>query len=102
MASLFERLFPTDPATDNIPVHGFHAAITEYIAGEINRNHIIMAWDLDTEAQNQLDTLLAAVDALVGLDQKLRFVAELNSVMTLAELKLRYTTPQDFATRLGL
>jgi len=101
MADLFDRLFPADE-TENIPVHGFHAAIADYVAGETTRSQIVTVWELDTEAQADLDILLMAADGLINLDAKLRFVLELGAVMTLAELGLKYTSKSDFRTRLGL
>lgn len=100
MADLFDRLFPAEGG--NIPIHGFHAAIADYVAGETTRTQIVAAWALDIEAQADLDILLAAVDALVGLDAKLRFVLELDATMTLAELGLKYADKASFKTRLGL
>jgi hypothetical protein len=102
MADLFERLFPSDPEVENIPVHGMHAAIVDYMAGETTEAQIIAVWSLDSEAQTDLSAWLATVDGLSGLDQKLRYVAESDAVMKLCELGLKYTTKSAFKTRLGI
>ena len=102
MTDLYDRLFPTDPSAENIAVHAFHAAIVDYIAGETTEAQIIGAWSLDADAQADLDTLLTAVDALTGLDEKLRFVTEFDAVMKLASADLKYNTKGAFAMRLNL
>jgi hypothetical protein len=102
MTDLFDRLYPVEGPVSNIPVHGFHAAISDYMVGETTRAQIIAVWSLDAEATADLDVLLATVDALTGIENKLRFVTELDAVMNLAELGLRYHTKSAFATRLGL
>jgi len=102
MARLFDRLFPEDEAESKIAVHAFHAAIVDYMAGESTRNQIVGAWSMDGSTAADLDLLLAAVDGLSGLDEKLRFVAEMDAVNTLAEAGLKYVTQESYATRLGL
>ena len=99
MTDLYDRLFVQD---DSIAVHYFSAAIVDYMTGNTTRNQIIGAWALDAEATTDLDVLLDALNALTGLAEKLRFVAEMDAVNLLAESKLKYTTKASYATRLGL
>lgn len=101
MTNLYERLFPDDGA-DNIPIHAFHAAIVDYMAGHTTRTQIVNAWALDAEAQADLDVLLAAVNALPALNDKLRFITEMDAVNKLAAADLKYNTRAAYATRLGL
>ena len=103
MADLFDRLFPTNSeVTEKISIHQFIAATTDYVAGYTTRAQVIAAWTLDAEAVVDLDVLLTAVDALGTLAEKLRFVAEFDAVMLLAEGELKYTTKIAFKARLGL
>ena len=103
MADLFDRLFPgPGSGIEKIPVHAFHAAIIDYMANETTRNQIVAVWSMDSEAQTDLDALLSAVDALSGLDEKLRFAGEMDAVNKLAEADLKYTTKSEYKTRLNL
>jgi len=102
MADLFDRLFPATAETENIPVHYFFAAMIDYMAGETTRAQIIGAWDMDADAQADLNTLCDHIDGLNKIEDKLRFAEELHAVMMLTEGELKYTTKSAFATRLGL
>jgi len=102
MADLFDRLFPTSDLEDNIPAHYFWAAIADYVAGQTTRNQIVAAWSLDTEAQADLDALLAAVDTAIGAANKAGFASELHGIMMLAEAGLKYNTKADFSNRLNI
>lgn len=102
MTDLFDRLFPANSDEANIPIHAFHAAVVDYIAGETTRNQIISYWSLDTDAQTDLNNFLDAVDGISGATNKLAFAAELDCVMKLTEEGAKYTTKAEFKTRLGL
>ena len=103
MADLFERLFPDfESGIENIPVHAFTAAITDYIAGETTEAQIVSAWNLDSEAQADLTTLIAAIDGIQKKADKVVFALEFDGVCLLAEAGLKYTTKSAFANRLGL
>ena len=100
MADLFDRLFVVDDATQ-IPVHLFHAAITDYAGGETTRTQMIAFFALDSEAQSDLTTLCDAIDAL-SVAEKVRFAVELHAVSLMAEAGAKYTAKSAFKTRLGL
>ena len=99
MTDLFDRMFGVD---SDIAIHPLHAAVVDYMSGNTSRSQIVAAWSMDAEAQSDLDALLDAVDALTTIEEKLRFAAEMESVMILVESGLKYTTKAAFATRLGL
>jgi len=101
MADLFERLFPSSAEQDNIPVHTFRAAMGDYAAGYTSRNEIVACWDLDIEAQADLDVLLSKINGLTALG-KAAFLLELHDVMMIAEAGAKYTTKATFRVRLGL
>lgn len=101
MADLFDRLFPTGEG-ENIAVHAFMAAITDYIAGETTKAQIIGAWSLDAEAQADLTVLCNFIDGLSTKAEKIVFALEFDGVMLLAAHGLKYTTKSAFKVRLGL
>jgi hypothetical protein len=98
MADLFDRLF-TEP--DNIPIHSFRAALGDYAAGETIRSEIVNYFNLDAEAQTDLDVLLGQIDGSNNI-QKALFLLQLHDVMMIAEEGAKYTTKAEFKTRLGL
>ena len=102
MADLFDRLFPDDPAVENIAVHYFFSALVDYAAGETTRAQIITFWALDAEAQTDLNTLCDAIDAKPTTTEKMVFGTELHAVLMFAEAGAKYTTKTAFKTRLGL
>jgi len=102
MADLFDRLFPADTTEENIPVHAFMAAITDYIAGETTRNQIIACWVLDASAQVDLNALCDNIDDIVQKINKIVFALELDSTMILCEGGLKYITKTAFKNRLGI
>ena len=95
---LYARLFENEP---NIPIHWFRAAIGDYIDGAVTRAQIIGFWDLDSEAQADLNALCNAIDGKNALG-KAQFRLTLHDVMALAEGGLRYRTRSAFRARLGL
>lgn len=101
MADLFERLFPDDPREPNIPIHTFRAALGDYAAGHTTRTEIVTFWELDDEAQIDLDVLLTNLDGLTGTQRAL-FLLQLHDVLMIAETGAKYTTKQTFRERLGL
>lgn len=103
MADLFDRLFPDIAGLPipNISVHTMRAALGDYAAGHSSRAEIVAYWDLDTDAQNDLDALLTAIDSKSALG-KAAFLLELHDVMLIAQAGAKYTTKADFRTRLGL
>ena len=101
MTDLFDRLFPNS-TEQNITIHAFTAAITDYIAGHTTKAQIIGAWDLDAEAQADLTALCNYIDNLETKTDKIVFSLEFDSVMLLAAAKLKYNTKNSFKTRLGL
>lgn len=102
MADLFERLYPDDSGTENIPVHIFFAVVIDYMAGETTRQQIINYWQLDAEAQSDLNALCNHIDGLTGVLNKLVFTEELHAVMMMAETGAKYVTKAAFRDRLGL
>ena len=102
MTDLFDRLFPASTSEDNIPVHAFMAAITDYIDGESTRQQIIDVWTLDASAQTDLNALCNKIDGLTQKINKVIFSLELDATMILCEADLRYTTKIAFKNRLGI
>ena len=102
MADLFDRLFPAEANTENIPVHYFFAALVDYAAGETTRQQMINYWAMDSEAQADLNALCDHIDGLSGLGAKLTFALELHAVFMFAEAGAKYTSKVDFRTRLGI
>ena len=98
MADLYDRLFVED---DNIAVHSFRAAVGDYAAGHTTRAQIVGYWSLDTEAQTDLDVLLAEIDAGTNL-QKALFLLQLHDVLMITEEGAKYQTKAEFVARLGL
>ena len=100
MADLFDRLFVVQ--TNKIPVHAFIAAITDYIAGETTKNQIINVWELDAEAQADLNAMCTNIDGLSSKAEKIIHALEIDSTMLLCEAGLKYMTKSALKTRLGL
>ena len=101
MLDLFDRLYPGGEGKSSIGVHYFRAALGDYAKGFTTRNKIVNAFNLDTEAQTDLDKLLAKIDSEGALG-KVAFLLELHDVMMIAESGLRYSTKTAFKTRMGL
>lgn len=100
--NLYEKLFSQDDEVVRIGCHLFEAAMVEYMRENISKNQMISAWTLDSEAESDLTIILAAVDGLTSILEKLTFLQELSAVNILAEAGLMYTTRLAWATRLGL
>lgn len=101
MPDLFDRLFPEDIRDDNISIHTFAAVLIDYIRGYTTRQQIIGAWELDADAQSDLNTLCDSLDGM-SLQEKLIFAVEIDAVMLIANSGLKYATKQEFAQRLGI
>lgn len=99
MADLFDRIFDDDET--KIAIHSFRAALGDYSTGDTTRTEIVNYWTLDSEAQIDLDVLLAAIDSKTDL-QKAQFLLELHDVLMIAEEGAKYTTKATFKVRLGL
>ncbi len=102
MADLFDRLFDQAFSDEGIAVHSFRAAVGDYVAGYTTRNQIVAWWAMDSEAQADLDALLATVDAIPTMVGKVSWVLQLHDVMLISEEGAKYTTKSDFKTRLGI
>jgi hypothetical protein len=103
MTDLFDRLYP-DRSVETaikIPVHSFRAALGDYATGNTSRAEIVNYWNMDSEAQTDLDVLLVAIDSKTAL-QTAEFLLELDSVMIIASEGAKYTVKSEFRTRLGL
>lgn len=101
MTDLYDRLFDPVAGEGNIAVHYFRAALGDYATGNTTRAQIVGYWNLDTEAQVDLDVLLARIDAASALG-KAAFLIELHDVMLITEAGAKYQTKADFRTRMGL
>ena len=104
MTDLFERLFPRLAGIEdleNISIHSFRAALGDYATGNTTRAQIVNYWSLDTDAQTDLDVLLAEIDA-GNSAARVRFLVELHDVMLITEEGAKYQTKAEFRTRMGL
>lgn len=101
MTDLYERLFEPEAGVANIAVHYFRAALGDYATGNTTRTEIVAYWSLDTEAQTDLDVLLAVIDAGTAI-QKVAFLLELHDVLMITEAGAKYQTKAEFKTRMGL
>lgn len=102
MPDLFDRLFPTDPDADNIPVHHFFSALVDYAAGYTTRAQITAYWNLDADAQVDLNTMCDHIDGLPSAIAKVAWGTELHAVLMFSEAGAKYNTKATFRTRLGL
>ncbi len=101
--SLFERAI-SRPSLSHfpIPIEEFWGSIVDYMAGETTANEIKVGFHMDQSEQDDLDVLLAAVDALATLDEKLRYAMELQAVMFMARGGKKYADQTSFRTRMGI
>lgn len=102
--TLFTRIIsaPSTTAPGPIGVEEFWGAIVDYMAGETTANEIKIGFEMDQEEQDDLDTLLAAIDALTGLDEKLSYAMQLQAVLYMAAGGKKYADQASFRTRMGL
>jgi hypothetical protein len=87
MADLFDTLFP-DPDLDlafgrSADIHNFFAGVVDYVSGDTTRTQIINFLDLSGDQVTELDTLLAAVDALGTIQDKLSWLMQFQAVLLL-------------------
>ena len=102
MADLYDRLFPADEGIQNISTHLFEAAMVEYMAERITEAQMVAYWQLDSEAQADLTTLLGQLNALTTTITKLFFLRQLASVNIMTEAGLLYNNKAAYVERLGL
>lgn len=105
MADLFDRftadaLLDETPSEKRIPGHTWPAVMNEYRQGEATRQQIINFFDLDSEAQTDLNALCDHMDAMNAM-QKASFIFDLEYVLILMDQGMRYTTKSELKTRLG-
>jgi hypothetical protein len=98
MADLYDRILGTP---GDIPIHQFSAGLVDLLTGGSTRNQVVNAWNLDTEAAAQLDTLIGEINGLPNLTAKLGYLREFDSVLLLAERGVKYATRNAFLTRFG-
>jgi len=101
MADLFDNLYPRNIDNSSIGVHYFRAALGDYASGYTTKAQIVAAFELDSEAEADLDILLNKLDSSDTL-QKTVFLLELHDVMMIAESGKKYTTKAAFKARMGL
>lgn len=99
MANLFDRLYVESDDYEKISVHYFYAALVDLAAGETTKQQIVAAFNLDAQAEANLDSLITAYQ---NSTNKNRWLHELHAVMCLSEGGLKYTDGPSFATRMGL
>lgn len=106
--SLYEQLFPLEHGDfPNVfawlyNVLPFWAAIGDYVAGETTANQIKIGFELNTQSQAELDVLLAHVDGLSGLDEKMAWMMQFQAVCMLSVGGYKYLDQASFKTRLGI
>lgn len=102
--SLFERIISAPTTTDPEPIglEEFWGAIVDYMAGETTANEIKIGFKMDAQEQSDLDLMLAAIDALTGLDDKLSYALQLQAVLYMAAGGKKYADQASFRTRMGL
>ena len=101
MTDLYDRLFNPDEGVSNIAVHYFRAALGDYTMGHTTRAEIVNYWSLDTDAQADLDVMLAEIDAGTNI-QKVIFLLNLHDVLMITEAGAKYQTKAEFVARMGL
>ena len=106
MADLLDHFLPTAGAPgfpEKIAVHTFGAALKDYAQGFTTRNEIVVFWDLDDAAeQNQLDAVIAQLDAIAQESLRLLRADEYETVLRITETGEKYQIKSEIATRLGL
>lgn len=102
MTDLYDRLFPQFPEADKVAVRPFCAMLSEYVEGHASRQSIVDYPTLQGKEVDDLDAILARLDALRTKADKERWIAAFEAVAILAETGVRYTDKQSFALRLGL
>ncbi len=89
MADLIDRLSGVaedmDPARDKIPIHPFLGAMRGYAQGNVSRAEISTQYDLQGAEATQATAIADAIDAEVGVADKVVFVLGLEGIMFLVE-----------------
>ena len=101
MADLFDRGFVRSNDYTKIAGHYMRAALGDYAAGYTTRAQIIAFFEMDSEAQADLNALCNALD-LLNENQKIKWLVEFHDVWNIAEAGGKYTTKTDFKNRLSL
>lgn len=107
MAGLFETLFQDPDITLGIEekkmdIYNIYSGIVDYVSGNTTRNQIIAFYPLAGEQITELDILLAAVDALSTIQEKLSWLMQFEAVLLLASQKIKYDDRASFVARLEL
>ena len=100
MPDLFERGFVKGDY-DKIAGHYIRAALGDYAAGYTTRAKIINFFEMDSEAQSDINILCDHLDGL-NASLKIKWLVEFHDVWNIAEAGAKYLTKADFKTRLGL
>ena len=103
MADLLDRVQGVGDRP-KLPVHQFRAAVYEYALGQLTRQQIATAFDLQGDEATQAGELADLVDAASTAIAKLSTCIAIENVLMLAEIPELglYDTKQEIATRLGL
>jgi hypothetical protein len=107
MAGLYDTLFQNPDITLGIEekkmdIHNFYSAIVDYVSGNTTRNQIINFYPLSGEQITELDILLASVDALSTIQEKLSWLMQFQAVMLLSWQDIKYDDRASFVARLEL
>lgn len=98
MADLYDRFQATD--NSKISVHAFHAALADYLQGSgLTKANIVTIFALDTSASANLDTVIAKIDGIAGVQNKLRVMTSFEALLLLMEHGLAYTDRTSFVAR---
>ena len=96
----------TNPDRPKIPVHLFHAACVEIVAGRVTVANVKSALLMDTGEAAEFDALVALAPG--GTAAQTMYVTAIHSVLLAAEARYGeyqltgYTTPADVRAKLGL
>ena len=100
MADLFDRGF-VDGDYTKIAGHYIRAALGDYAAGYTTRTQVFNFFEMDAEAQLDVNNLCDYLDGL-NVAGKIRWLVEFHDVWNIAEAGAKYLIKSDFKTRLGL
>ena len=100
MTKLYDRMFP-DGEGERIPVHYLAAALGEYSRGNISAADIVRTWNLDAEAEANIQDLTKKIDTLTEAEAS-RFIVGIHDALLLAEAGISFSEKTSFETRLGI
>ena len=98
--SLYHRLACDCEMDHKISVHQFMAAVSERGRGVLDREDLIAMFDLEIEDHTELDDILDKHDSLAAA-RKFEFGRMIHDITLLNESGLKYTTSNDFFTRVA-